>query len=87
MNRNRNRNKTDAHRRRQVAGQNPKLLSLPDVMEMTAMSKSAIYFQMTAGIFPQPVRVEARAVRWFESEIVDFIGSRPRAGSERGPRR
>ena len=82
-----NMKKPNAHRRRQVAGENPKLLALPDVIEMTSMSKSVIYAQMKAGVFPQSVRVGARGVRWIESEIVDFIRSRPRTGSKRGPRR
>ena len=69
----------DATRPSQVAGHRPKLLSLRHVMAMTEMSKSSIYAERAAGRFPTPVRVSARGVRWFESEVVAYINSRPRA--------
>ena len=60
-----------------------RLLTLRNVMEVTAMSRSAIYAGMAAGAFPQPIRIGARAVRWIEGEVIEFIASRPRAGSKR----
>lgn len=81
------RTKTDAPGRREVAGRKPKLVPLRDVIEMTSMSRSQIYALKAAGAFPQPVRVSARAVRWIEGEVVEFVATRPRAGSERRPRR
>ena len=60
-----------------------RLLTLRDVMGVTAMSRSAIYAGMAAGAFPQPIRMGARAVRWIESEVIEFIASRPRGGSKR----
>ncbi len=59
-----------------------RLLTLRDVMAMTALSRSAIYALMAESRFPKPIRVGARAVRWVEQEVADFIASRPRAGSE-----
>ena len=53
---------------------------------MTALSRSAVYALMAESRFPQPIRISARAVRWVEREVLDFIASRPRAGSERRPR-
>jgi prophage regulatory protein len=53
---------------------------------MTALSRSAVYALMAESRFPQPIRIGARAVRWVEREVLDFIASRPRAGSERRPR-
>ena len=32
---------------------------------------------------PKPIRIGSRAVRWVEQEVLDFIASRPRAGSDR----
>ena len=60
-----------------------RLLTLRDVMELTAMSRSSIYAGMAAGAFPQPIRMGTRAVRWIEGEVIEFITSRPRAGSKR----
>ena len=77
---------SDAPRRSQV-GRNPKLVRLSHVIEMTSMSKSLIYALIAAGKFPPPIRISARAVRWIESEVTEYIATRPRAGSDRQPPR
>ena len=59
-----------------------RLLTLREVIAMTALSRSAIYALMAESRFPKPIRVGARAVRWVEQEVADFIASRPRAGSD-----
>ena len=60
-----------------------RLLTLREVCEMTGLSRSSIYAMMAAGEFPRPIRIGARAVRWYENEVRAFIASRPRAGSNR----
>ena len=60
-----------------------RLLTLHDVIRMTALSRSAVYALMAESRFPKPLRVGNRAVRWVEREVLDFIASRPRGGSER----
>ena len=60
-----------------------RLLTLRDVTGMTALSRSAIYALMAESRFPKPIRIGTRAVRWVEQEVLDFIASRPRAGSDR----
>ena len=57
-----------------------RLLTLRDVMRMTALSRSAVYALMGQSRFPKPIRIGSRAVRWIEQEVLDFIASRPRAG-------
>ena len=64
----------------------PRLLTLRDVTAATALSRSAVYALMAESRFPKPIRIGSRAVRWVEREVLDFIASRPRAGSERPPR-
>ena len=64
----------------------PRLLTLRDVTAATALSRSAVYALMAESRFPKPIRVGARAVRWVEQEVLDFIASRPRGGSERPAR-
>ena len=68
------------------AGAMPRLLTLRDVTAATALSRSAVYALMAESRFPKPIRIGTRAVRWVEQEVLDFIASRPRAGSERPPR-
>ena len=51
--------------------------------EAIALSRSVIYELMAESPFPKPIRVGDRAVRWIEDEVVEYIASRPRAGSER----
>ena len=64
----------------------PKLLTLHDVKAITALSRSAIYALMAESRFPKPIRIGDRAVRWVEQEVLDFIASRPRGGSDRPAR-
>ena len=70
--------------RRETAGTAvPRLLTLRDVTAATALSRSAVYALMADSRFPKPIRVRSRAVRWVEQEVLNFIASRPRAGSDR----
>ncbi len=64
----------------------PRLLTLHDVKAITALSRSAIYALMAESRFPKPIRIGNRAVRWVEQEVLDFIASRPRGGSDRPQR-
>ena len=66
-----------------AGGAMPKLLTLRDVKAITALSRSAIYALMAESRFPKPIRIGNRAVRWVEQEVLDFIASRPRGGSDR----
>ena len=43
----------------------------------------AVYALMAESRFPKPIRIGSRAVRWVEQEVLDFIASRPRGGSDR----
>ena len=61
----------------------PRLLTLRDVTQATALSRSAVYALMAESRFPKPIRIGNRAVRWVEQEVLDFIASRPRGGTER----
>ena len=38
---------------------------------------------MTAGTFPRPLRIGARAVGWLEDDIDGYLATRPRGGSDR----
>ena len=61
-----------------------KLLTLREVIQMTALSRSVVYALMGAAQFPQPVRIGRRAVRWVKQEVLDFIASRSRVATLTG---
>ncbi|GGB62953.1 hypothetical protein GCM10011316_38560 [Roseibium aquae] len=52
------------------------VLRLPDVVKRTGLKKSSIYNYMTAGDFPTPFKIGARANGWSEQEINAWIESR-----------
>jgi len=43
---------------------------------MTSLSRSSIYAYMDKGIFPNQVKVGARAACWIEQEITDWLKGR-----------
>ena len=76
-------NRRAPRRAHAAAGGIPRLLTLREVTEATALSRSVIYALMAKSRFPKPIRVGTRAVRWIEDEVAEYIASRPRAGTER----
>ncbi|NNN60036.1 AlpA family transcriptional regulator [Vibrio sp. A11] len=55
-------------------GERPmRFLKLKEVMEKTALSRSAIYRKMNDGEFPQSVSLGDRAVAWVESEVDEWM--------------
>ena len=62
-----------------TTGTTDRLLRLSEVQARCGISRSSVYRMMRVGAFPEPLRVGERAVRWPESEINDWLASRPRA--------
>ena len=56
------------------------LIRLPAVKTRTGKSRSSIYRDVNAGLFPSPVKIGPRAVGWREEEIDRWEETRPRAG-------
>ena len=50
-----------------------RFLKLKEVMEKTALSRSAIYRKMNDGELPQTVRLGDRAVAGVESEVDEWM--------------
>jgi len=48
-------------------------LPLREVCRRVALKKSSIYDGVKRGTFPPPVRVSARAVRWTNTSVDEFI--------------
>ena len=59
------------------------LLTRPQVEARCGLSTSSIYRFMRDGLFPEPVRVGRRAVRWHSWEIDEWLATRPRATGDR----
>lgn len=55
------------------------LLRLPEVKARTGLSRSTIYNLLASGNFPAAYNLSDRAVGWLESDIDEWIKSRPRA--------
>ena len=47
-----------------------KIYRLPEVMNMTGLSRSSIYLRVSTDEFPKPVKIGRRAVGWPEDSII-----------------
>jgi len=47
-----------------------KIYRLPDVMNMTGLSRSSIYLRVSTDEFPKPVKIGRRAIGWPEDSII-----------------
>ncbi|MBS3913962.1 MAG: AlpA family transcriptional regulator [Bacteroidetes bacterium] len=54
----------------------PNLISIKQVQVRCTLSRSTIYAYIKKGIFPRPYLIGARAVRFSESEIDQWINGR-----------
>ena len=50
-----------------------RLLRLPEVMEITGLSKTTIYRLMALTRFPQNIKLGSNGVAWIAAEIYQFI--------------
>ena len=50
-----------------------KLLKLKEVLQRLQISKSNWYDGVRRKVFPQPVRIGTRTVRWIESDIESYL--------------
>ena len=52
---------------------NFKILRLPDVTNVTGLSRSSIYQKISDGEFPKQINLGAKSVGWIESDIQTWI--------------
>ena len=57
-------------------GSPARFLRLPEVRTRVPYSRATIYRLMTAGQFPRPFSLGARAVAWLESDVTAWIEAR-----------
>ena len=56
-----------------------KLLHAREVQRACGLSKSTLYRFMRTGLFPEPLKIGPKAIRWWADEIQEWIDSRERA--------
>lgn len=56
-----------------------KVLRIKGVCSLTNMSRSFIWAQVKNGTFPQPLALGIKARGWRESEVLDWLKTRPTA--------
>lgn len=59
-----------------------RILRRPEVEARTGLSRSTLYFMISEGQFPKPVKIGRRAVGWPENRIVIWLSSREDTGGE-----
>ena len=59
-----------------------RLMRRPEVLTLCGLSRSSLYRMMSQGLFPKSVSIGARAVAWRESEVLDWVASRPRVSEK-----
>ena len=64
----------------------PRLLRLPQVIQICGLKRDSIYRLAATGRFPRPRKISERASAWREDEIRDWIESRPVASADGTPR-
>ena len=57
-----------------------RFLRMPEVVQMTGLSKTVIYCLIQADQFPKNYRITLRASGWKYSEVMHWMDSRPRVG-------
>ena len=55
------------------------MLTRREVEARCGIARTTIYRLMRSGLFPEPLRVGVRGVRWPQQEIEDWLAARPRA--------
>ena len=57
-----------------------RMMRIPEIIQVTGLSKTTIWRRVKNGDFPAPVRLGSMATRsigWRESEVEGWLGSRP----------
>ena len=58
-----------------TSAESERILRLPQIRELTGLSRSSIYLRIAEGTFPKQVSLGGRAIGWRESEIQKWLES------------
>tara|TARA_R110001583_G_scaffold80266_2_gene215811 strand:- start:296 stop:484 length:189 start_codon:yes stop_codon:yes gene_type:complete len=50
-----------------------KIIRLPEVKNITGLSRSSIYLRMSNGQFPQSISLGDRAIGWLEADVNEWL--------------
>ena len=53
-----------------------RMLRLPQVKDMVALSKSSIYNRIAEGTFPKAINLGGKSVGWLEAEVIAWLDAR-----------
>ena len=53
-----------------------KIIKLPEVIEITTLSRASIYRLIADGDFPKQVKLSTRACAWVEQDVLDWLNDR-----------
>ena len=59
-----------------------RIYRLPDVMNLTGLSRSSIYLRISTNEFPKPIKIGRRAVGWTEDSIITWQSTIMEANNE-----
>lgn len=59
-----------------------KLLRLPEVLELTGLSRSGLYTLLGKGDFPQPIKLGERINAWRDDQLQEWVDQRTPARVE-----
>jgi prophage regulatory protein len=59
-----------------------RIYRLPDVMNLTGLSRSSIYLRVSTNEFPKPIKIGRRAVGWTEDSIITWQSTIMEANNE-----
>ena len=59
-----------------------RIYRLPDVMNLTGLSRSSIYLRVSTNEFPKPIKIGRRAVGWTEDSISTWQSTIMEANNE-----
>ena len=51
----------------------PRFIRLPQVVEMTGLTKSTIYKWIRLGEFPKQIQLGGKSVVWNERDVIDWM--------------
>lgn len=52
-----------------------KLIRREAVLNKLSISKSSLYRKISAGLWPEPIQLSARAVGWLEGEVLEMTAA------------
>lgn len=53
-----------------------KIIRISEVMELTGLSRSLLYYNIRKKRFPAPIKISARASGWLREEVIAWLNQK-----------